>query len=210
MKKTEKRGEGEAAEDIGWIFSKSIFLAIFAAVIDFYSSGKPITTEEKPRTDTAIQEGDSEVVQAIKVEAPTKISFLSSLFFFPLRSSFIFLLFQHTTSPRLYLYQEILENRVRPTVQMDGGDIEYRGFEDGVVLLKMQGSCSGCSSSSVTLKSGIEKMLMHYVPEVNGMTFYHLSPPLLPPLPSRPISPLCPLSSSPSPPPLSIFMMVLI
>jgi hypothetical protein len=57
---------------------------------------------------------------------------------------------------------------VRPSVQMDGGDIEYRGFEDGVVLLKMQGSCSGCSSSSVTLKSGIERMLMHYVPEVNG------------------------------------------
>jgi Fe-S cluster biogenesis protein NfuA len=54
-------------------------------------------------------------------------------------------------------------------VQQDGGDIEYRGFEDGIVLLKMQGSCSGCSSSSVTLKSGIERMLMHYVPEVNGI-----------------------------------------
>lgn len=56
-------------------------------------------------------------------------------------------------------------------MQQDGGDIEYRGFEDGVVLLKMQGSCSGCSSSSVTLKSGIERMLMHYVPEVNGIPY---------------------------------------
>lgn len=61
---------------------------------------------------------------------------------------------------------------MRPSVQQDGGDIEYRGFEDGVVLLKMQGSCSGCSSSSVTLKSGIERMLMHYVPEVNGMKYF--------------------------------------
>ncbi len=73
------------------------------------------------------------------------------------------------TRDNLFRNQDILENRVRPSVQMDGGDIEYKGFEDGVVLLKMQGSCSGCSSSSVTLKSGIERMLMHYVPEVNGI-----------------------------------------
>jgi len=67
------------------------------------------------------------------------------------------------------MIKEVLEERVRPAVQEDGGDIEFKGFKDGIVLLKMQGSCSGCSSSSVTLKSGIERMLMHYVPEVTGV-----------------------------------------
>ncbi|CAM0957672.1 unnamed protein product [Alopecurus aequalis] len=69
------------------------------------------------------------------------------------------------------MIKELLETRIRPAVQDDGGDIEYRGFdpESGVVKLKMQGACSGCPSSSVTLKSGIENMLMHYVPEVKGV-----------------------------------------
>jgi len=67
------------------------------------------------------------------------------------------------------MIKEILETRVRPGVQEDGGDIQYRGFQDGVVYLKMQGSCSGCPSSAVTLKSGIEKMLMHWVPDVTGV-----------------------------------------
>lgn len=51
----------------------------------------------------------------------------------------------------------------------DGGDVEYVGFEDGVVMVKMQGSCSGCPSSGATLKGGIERMLMHYVPEVTNV-----------------------------------------
>mmetsp|Transcript_26929 Transcript_26929/g.37942 ORF Transcript_26929/g.37942 Transcript_26929/m.37942 type:complete len:282 (-) Transcript_26929:45-890(-) len=67
------------------------------------------------------------------------------------------------------MIKEIIETRVRPAVQEDGGDIVYKGFVDGVVFLKMQGSCSGCPSSAVTLKSGIEKMLMHWIPEVNGV-----------------------------------------
>ncbi|KAM3407425.1 hypothetical protein ACQJBY_001064 [Aegilops geniculata] len=69
------------------------------------------------------------------------------------------------------MIKELLETRIRPAVQDDGGDIEYRGFEPetGIVKLKMQGACSGCPSSSVTLKSGIENMLMHYVPEVKGV-----------------------------------------
>ena len=66
------------------------------------------------------------------------------------------------------MIKELLDMRIRPSVQEDGGDIEFHGFDEdsGVVLLKMQGSCSGCPSSSVTLKSGIENMLMHYIPEV--------------------------------------------
>lgn len=69
------------------------------------------------------------------------------------------------------MIKELLETRVRPAIQEDGGDIEYRGFEEevGLVKLKLKGSCRGCSSSSVTLKNGIERMLMHYVPEVKGV-----------------------------------------
>jgi Fe-S cluster biogenesis protein NfuA len=62
--------------------------------------------------------------------------------------------------------KELLETRVRPAVAMDGGDIIFHDFEDGVVYLQMQGSCSGCPSSTATLKAGIENMLRHYIPEV--------------------------------------------
>lgn len=62
--------------------------------------------------------------------------------------------------------KDLIETRVRPAVANDGGDILYRGFRDGVVYLKMQGACSGCPSSSATLKQGIEGLLKHYVPEV--------------------------------------------
>jgi Fe-S cluster biogenesis protein NfuA len=62
--------------------------------------------------------------------------------------------------------KELLETRVRPAVAMDGGDIVFHDFQEGVVYLHMQGSCSGCPSSTATLKAGIENMLRHYIPEV--------------------------------------------
>jgi Fe-S cluster biogenesis protein NfuA len=62
--------------------------------------------------------------------------------------------------------KELLDTRVRPAVAGDGGDIVFRGYRAGVVRLHMQGACSGCPSSSATLKHGIENMLKHYVPEV--------------------------------------------
>ena len=62
--------------------------------------------------------------------------------------------------------KELIETRVRPAVAGDGGDIRYRGYRDGVVYLIMQGACSGCPSSTATLKHGIEGLLKHYVPEV--------------------------------------------
>ncbi|MDE3059422.1 MAG: NifU family protein [Pseudomonadota bacterium] len=62
--------------------------------------------------------------------------------------------------------RELIDTRVRPAVAMDGGDIVYRGFQDGIVQLELHGSCSGCPSSTMTLKNGIENMLKHYVPEV--------------------------------------------
>lgn len=119
------------SDDASWDLLKP---EIFAAIMDFFSSGKPLIMDSNTlaSVDTAIHEDDSETVAMIK---------------------------------------ELLETRIRPAVQDDGGDIEYRGFdpETGIVKLKMQGACSGCPSSSVTLKSGIENMLMHYVPEVKGV-----------------------------------------
>ncbi|XP_071738813.1 nifU-like protein 4, mitochondrial [Rutidosis leptorrhynchoides] len=113
-----------------WDFLKP---EIFAAIIDFYSSGKSLFLHSSTAAalDTAIHQDDSETVAMIK---------------------------------------QLLETRIRPAVQDDSGDIEYIGFdpESGIVKLKMQGACSGCPSSSGTLKSGIENMLMHYVPEVSG------------------------------------------
>ncbi|EYU38101.1 hypothetical protein MIMGU_mgv1a024847mg [Erythranthe guttata] len=119
------------SEDTTWDFLKP---EIFAAIMDFYSSGQPLILDSNSAAsmDTAIKEDDSEVVAMIK---------------------------------------ELLETRIRPAVQDDGGDIEYVGFDpdSGIVKLRMQGACSGCPSSSVTLKSGIENMLMHYVPEVKSV-----------------------------------------
>jgi Fe-S cluster biogenesis protein NfuA len=67
--------------------------------------------------------------------------------------------------------KELLETRVRPAVANDGGDIIFKGFDggSGTVFLHMQGSCSGCPSSTMTLRNGIENMLRHYIPEVNAV-----------------------------------------
>ncbi|KEH34853.1 iron-sulfur cluster scaffold protein NFU4 [Medicago truncatula] len=122
------------SEDASWEFLKP---EIFAAIMDFYSSGEPLFLDSQAASskDTAIHDDDSETVAMIK---------------------------------------ELLETRIRPTVQDDGGDIVYCGFDPdtGIVKLKMQGACSGCPSSSVTLKSGIENMLMHYVPEVTSLHYH--------------------------------------
>lgn len=63
--------------------------------------------------------------------------------------------------------KELLDTRIRPAVAMDGGDIVFHSFEDGVVFLSMRGACAGCPSSTATLKSGIENLLRHFIPEVN-------------------------------------------
>jgi len=72
-------------------------------------------------------------------------------------------------SPIVTQIKELLDTRVRPAVANDGGDIIFRSFEDGVVYLHMQGACSGCPSSTATLKHGIENMLRYYVPEVQAV-----------------------------------------
>ncbi|USO02686.1 MAG: NifU family protein [Alphaproteobacteria bacterium] len=65
--------------------------------------------------------------------------------------------------------KEVINTRVRPFVQQDGGDISLESFRDGVVYVRMLGACSGCPSAFVTLKGGIERLLQHYVPEVKSV-----------------------------------------
>lgn len=62
--------------------------------------------------------------------------------------------------------KELLENHIRPAVAQDGGDVVFHDFADGIVYLQMRGACSGCPSSSMTLKMGIERLLKHYMPEI--------------------------------------------
>lgn len=77
----------------------------------------------------------------------------------------------HPARQVVAMIKELLETRIRPAVQEDGGDVSYKGFdpESGIVTLKMLGACSGCPSSAITLKNGIENMMSHYVPEVRGV-----------------------------------------
>jgi Fe-S cluster biogenesis protein NfuA len=65
--------------------------------------------------------------------------------------------------------KELLETRIRPAVASDGGDITFRGFRDGVVYLAMKGACAGCPSSTATLKSGIQNLLKHFLPDVQAV-----------------------------------------
>ena len=64
---------------------------------------------------------------------------------------------------------EVLDSKVRPAVAKDGGDIKFKSFKDGVVLVELQGSCSGCPSSTATLKQGVQNLLCHYIPEVKSV-----------------------------------------
>ena len=61
---------------------------------------------------------------------------------------------------------KVLDAKIRPAVARDGGDIKFKEFKDGIVTVELQGSCSGCPSSTMTLKQGVENLLKHYIPEV--------------------------------------------
>ncbi len=74
--------------------------------------------------------------------------------------------FDEEDAPTVATIKELLETRIRPAVAGDGGDITFRGFRDGVVYLAMKGSCSGCPSSTATLKHGIQNLLRHFLPDV--------------------------------------------
>jgi len=74
--------------------------------------------------------------------------------------------FDAADAPTVETIKELLETRIRPAVAGDGGDITFRGFKDGIVYLNMKGSCSGCPSSTATLKHGIQNLLRHFLPDV--------------------------------------------
>ena len=77
--------------------------------------------------------------------------------------------FEAGDSETVEVIKELIATRVRPAVAMDGGDITFKGFKDGQVFLNMRGACSGCPSSTATLKAGIENLLRHFVPGVEGV-----------------------------------------
>ena len=64
---------------------------------------------------------------------------------------------------------QILDQKIRPAVAKDGGDIKFKEFKSGIVKVQLQGSCSGCPSSTMTLKQGVQNLLCHYIPEVKGV-----------------------------------------
>ena len=118
-------------DEIPWSLIKP---HVFAALIDFFSSGLPVVTDEEGSQGSKGESEDGE-----------------------------------EEDETVMMIKELLETRIRPTVQEDGGDIRYMGFKDGIVQLKLQGSCTSCPSSIVTLKSGVENMLQFYIPEVKGV-----------------------------------------
>jgi Fe-S cluster biogenesis protein NfuA len=75
--------------------------------------------------------------------------------------------FEEKDAETVEIIKDLIETRVRPAVANDGGDITFRGFKDGIVYLAMKGACSGCPSSTATLRHGIQNLLRHFVPEVN-------------------------------------------
>jgi Fe-S cluster biogenesis protein NfuA len=77
--------------------------------------------------------------------------------------------FEPEDSETVEVIKELLSTRVRPAVAMDGGDIIFKGYKEGTVFLHMQGACSGCPSSTATLKNGIENLLRHFVPGVEAV-----------------------------------------
>jgi Fe-S cluster biogenesis protein NfuA len=71
--------------------------------------------------------------------------------------------------------EEVLNDKIRPAVAMDGGDIRLKSFKDGVAEVMLKGACAGCPSSTVTLKHGVERMIKHYVPEVTSVEAYNIN-----------------------------------
>jgi Fe-S cluster biogenesis protein NfuA len=74
--------------------------------------------------------------------------------------------FDEADAETVAVVKELIDERVRPAVAQDGGDITFKGFRDGIVYLSMRGACSGCPSSTATLRHGIQNLLRHYLPEV--------------------------------------------
>lgn len=133
------------APDANWAHIRP---EIFSLITEAISSGQKLVVARDPAATSALggQEGDS----GQEVERDS-------------------LAYDEKDDEVIGMIKELLETRIRPAIQEDGGDIEFRGFEDGYVMLKLRGACRTCDSSTVTLKNGIEGMLMHYIEEVKGV-----------------------------------------
>lgn len=123
--------------DINW---PQLNPQIYAAIMDFFTTGQEVYIAKKEDDTTTTTEFSSSNSDPKTVEIEKMIT-------------------------------EILDARIRPTIQDDGGDVEFRGFnlETGWVQVKLVGACRTCSSSTITLRNGIEAMLMYYIPEVKGV-----------------------------------------
>lgn len=140
-------------EDFSWDLVKP---GVFEAIMEHYASGKPalvVAVDDATNSSTSSSSSSSPSSNSNEPHrAPDTAP-------------------HEDDSETVAMIKELIETRVRPAVQEDGGDIEFVRFDegDGVVTVRMRGACSGCPSSAVTLKSGIENMLMHYVPEVTAV-----------------------------------------
>ncbi|KAK8039729.1 hypothetical protein PG993_008140 [Apiospora rasikravindrae] len=142
------------AADANWAHIRP---EIFSLITEAITSGQDIVTVSKKAAVGDIG-ADGKEVTAADVEAaggaPEEQDSLA---------------YDENDSEVVGMIKELLETRIRPAIQEDGGDIEFRGFVDGHVHLKLRGACRTCDSSTVTLKNGIESMLMHYIEEVQGV-----------------------------------------
>ncbi|KAI1117547.1 HIRA-interacting protein 5 [Nemania sp. NC0429] len=130
------------APDANWAHIRP---EIFSLITEAISSGQPLVTAKEGAASASGADGEGQGVE---------------------RDS---LAYDENDDEVVGMIKELLETRIRPAIQEDGGDIEFRGFEDGYVMLKLRGACRTCDSSTVTLKNGIEGMLMHYIEEVKGV-----------------------------------------
>ena len=131
-------------EEIKWVKIKT---EIQATIMDFLSSGKPILFENLSEKNSVDNQKNTSNHDQNNGSDPIK----------------------NESDAIISQIKELIEIKVRPAVAMDGGDIIFHSFEDGIVYLVLKGSCSGCPSSTITLKNGIENMLKHYIPEVEAV-----------------------------------------
>ncbi|KPM03641.1 NFU1 iron-sulfur cluster scaffold-like protein, mitochondrial-like protein [Sarcoptes scabiei] len=115
---------------------------VFASIMDFYATGLPVLRENME-----IVNNESDIIELLKQSQFSEVP-------------------KGKDDETIEMILELLETRIRPTLQEDGGDVKFMGFENGIVKLKLQGACTSCPSSIVTLKNGIQNMLQFYIPEV--------------------------------------------
>jgi len=118
---------------------------VFSHIMEHFSSGKSLFREGSKESSLEAEDGEPEDTRILDSDSEV-----------------------------VAMIKDLLATRIRPSIMEDGGDLEYKGFDEseggtGMVTVRLKGSCRGCSSSAITLKSGIERMLMHYVPEVKGV-----------------------------------------